>query len=358
MVSQHIIGLMSGSSLDGIDVVYCRIQEVDQALSYEILAANCMPLPENWKVKLKSAGDFSAKNFWRTHVEFGKFLGEIVMQFKEENRIADIDFVASHGHTIFHFPEQKFTTQIGEGAALAAACHLPVVCDFRTADIAHGGTGAPIVPIADWYFFRNYQFCLNLGGIANISAKNNEQIIAYDVVPCNQLLDVFSLEKGKVFDNEGWIARSGNTNTELLENLLQNSFHQQSSPKSLDNSFSKQLLPLFQQCSIENKLRTAVEYIAISIACEVQLAAKHLNINLHNSKMLVTGGGAFNKFLVERIAAHTPVEIVVPHATIIKFKEALAMALLGYLRWHHKENVFSSVTGARKNTINGSIFAD
>lgn len=356
MLSNHVIGLMSGSSLDGIDVVYCRINKVEKEISYEILASSCLPIPEVWKTRLKSIVSFSAKEFCETNSAFGKFLGEIVSRFINEHHIEQIDFVASHGHTVFHFPEKKFTSQIGEGAALAAACHLPVVCDFRAADVAHGGTGAPIVPIADWYFFHQFQFCLNLGGIANISAKNNERIIAYDVAPCNQLLDYFSEEKGVPFDNEGMIARSGKINSKVLDELLNNDFHRQSFPKSLDNGFSKQLIPLFSPCSTEDKLRTAVEYVAICLAREIHFAAEQLNMSLPGTKMLATGGGVFNKFLMERVSSLTPVEVVIPDATTIKFKEALAMALMGFLRWHQQTNVFASVTGAQKNTISGAVY--
>lgn len=357
VVEQFVIGLMSGSSLDGIDLAYCHIKEKSGQLACDILAADCIAYSEEWQSKLRLLPAVSARELWQAHAAIGKLLGETVVHFLQTHSIGKVDFVASHGHTVFHFPNEGFTTQIGDGAALATACKLPVVCDFRTTDVAHGGTGAPIVPIADLLLYKEYTFCLNLGGIANISAKSGSNIVAYDIAPCNQLLNFFAQQAGKEFDNEGYMARKGNISNVLLQQLQELEYHKMGAPKSLDNGFSKtQVLPLFTNMKVEDKLRTAVEYIANVLAMELQLAAEKVGANLHTAQVLATGGGAFNTFLMERIAALTPVKVIVPPTQVVKFKEAQAMALMGFLRWHGRANVLCAVTGANKNTINGAIY--
>jgi anhydro-N-acetylmuramic acid kinase len=355
-MEKKIIATMSGSSLDGIDVVYCKILNDSGKYSFEILEAECVSIPDFWIKKLRSAPALSGQELWHVHVDFGRFLGETVFNFRAKHRIDKVDFVASHGHTIFHCPEKKFTTQIGEGAALSAACGLPVVCDFRTTDVAHGGTGAPIVPIADVLLFPDFDFCLNLGGIANVTVKHKHGVVAFDVAPCNQLLDTFAREKGIPFDDRGKMAQKGNVNNALLKQLLQQNYHRIKFPKSLDNSYSKNLMAAFQKLSVEDKLRTAVEYIALAILNDWQQVIEKTGMNRNKGNLLITGGGAFNSFLVERIQSYLPVRVVIPNAVIVKFKEALAIALLGFLRWYHQPNVLASVTGASKNTINGAIY--
>lgn len=356
-MEKYIIGIMSGSSLDGIDLAYCCINEINGDFSFKILAADCIPYSNEWIKRLQNLPFASGKELWQSHTDLGRYFGEAVSGFIHEYKIRNIDFIASHGHTIFHSPSQKFTTQIGEGAAIASACNLPVVCDFRTSDVASGGTGAPIVPIADKLLFWQHDFCLNLGGIANISAKKSNEILAYDIVPCNQLLNAFAQELNMSFDDEGAIARSGKVENVVIESLLQIEYHKLLHPKSLDNSFSsKEVMPFFEKMTTENKLRTAVEYIAICIANDIFTLSKVLNINLENATLLTTGGGAFNTFLIEKITDKTAVKIIVPEKEIVQYKEALAMALMGFLRWEGKYNVLNSVTGANKNTVNGAIY--
>ncbi|OJV30875.1 MAG: anhydro-N-acetylmuramic acid kinase [Bacteroidetes bacterium 37-13] len=356
-MEKYIIGIMSGSSLDGIDLAYCHIKETNGNYSFEILTADCVPYSEAWVNRLRNLPLASGKELWQSHADLGRHFGEVVKAFIGKEEIGNVDFVASHGHTIFHFPEQKFTTQIGEGAAMAAACNLPVVCDFRTTDVASGGTGAPIVPIADKLLFCQYDFCLNLGGIANVSAKNSREILAYDIAPCNQLLNAFAQELNVDFDDKGAIAKSGKVEGKVLKAIMELEFHNKLFPKSLDNSFStKSVLPIFEQMATKDKLSTAVEYIANCVSKEIETVGEALGLGLENATLLATGGGAFNTFLMERIAAKTAVKIVTPQREIVQYKEAVAMALMGFLRWEGKANVLSSVTGANKNTVNGAIY--
>ena len=356
----HAIGVMSGSSLDGLDIALCKLEILNGNWRHEIITAECLPFSPEWKHQLLYTIFVSGKDLSELHSAFGKYIGECVHCFITQNNIQqNIDCIASHGHTIFHFPEEGYTTQIGDGAAIAAASGITTVCDLRALDVAHGGTGAPIVPIADKLLFTDYEFCLNLGGIANISAKKGDKILAFDVCPCNQLLDYFAQELNKDYDENGALAASGNTDEVKLQQLLANSFHQLSFPKSLDNSFSRiNAQPILESIegSIEDKLRTAVEYIAIQLANDFNVVAEALKINLKDSKVLVTGGGAFNGFLIERLKASTNVQVVIPDDDTIKFKEALAMALIGVLRLRGEVNVFSSVTNAKKDTVNGAVY--
>ncbi len=356
----HAIGVMSGSSLDGLDITLCKLETQNGIWKHEIIAAECLSLTSEWKNDLRDATKLSGKELWQLHTAFGKYIGESVHHFISQNNIQqNIDCIASHGHTVFHFPEDGFTTQIGDGAAIAAASGITTVCDLRAVDVAYSGTGAPIVPVADKLLFKDYNFCLNLGGIANISAKKGDKILAFDVCPCNQLLDYFALQLNKDFDENGALASIGNTDEEKLQQLLANVFHQLSFPKSLDNSFSKiNALPILESIegSVQDKLRTAVEYIAIQLAKDFETVAAQLNITLNDSKVLVTGGGAFNQFLIERLIALTNVQVIIPDDATVKFKEALAMALIGVLRLRGEVNVFSSVTNAKKDTVNGAVY--
>lgn len=372
MKEYRVIGLMSGSSLDGLDIAYCRFSVSENQWNFEILKADTIPFSDEWVQDLKYLPVTNAKNFWQTHAALGAYFGKLVKKFIAENHLqGKVDFVASHGHTIFHFPDKKFTTQIGDGAALAVHCGLPVVCDFRTADIALGGQGTPIVPIGDKLLFADYQLCLNIGGIANISCKTifsdcpteekQNQIVAFDICPANQVLNLFASKLGMPYDVDGNTAKGGKLHKALLEKLNAISFYHQPYPKSLDNSFTREaILPCFEEfdIAVEDKLRTYTEHIAIQIAAHIQLIVQKENITINRStKLLLTGGGAFNKFLTERIKHLSGVEVIVPSAEIVQFKEALVIALMGVLRMRNEVNVLASVTGAARNSIGGAVYS-
>ncbi len=370
MERYRVIGLMSGSSLDGLDIAYCEFAKQKGKWNFKILEAITLPYPEHFLPGLKDLTFISSKSLWETHTALGKFFGMVAKVFIEKYLPkSKVDFIASHGHTVFHFPEKRFTTQIGDGAAIAAASGLPVVCDFRTSDIAHGGQGTPIVPIGDKHLFPQYLFCLNIGGIANISCKTRppnlpkgeerKQIVAFDICAANQVLNALAAKLGKEYDTGGKIAAAGSINKELLRELNKLKYFSRTYPKSLDNSFSReQVLPVLEKSGIstEDKIRTSVEHIAMQVARHVQMIAKKEKIKLRGSEqILVTGGGAFNKFLVERIAALTKLNVVVPGDDIVKFKEALVIAFMGVLRMRGEINVLKSVTGASKDTVGGAV---
>ncbi len=361
MNSYRVIGLMSGSSLDGLDIAYCQFHVNDGRWSFKILKADVVVYPDEWIQEIKRLPVSTAKTLWETHAALGSYFGEQVNEFIQKNSLqSEVDLVASHGHTVFHFPEKKFTTQIGDGAAIAARTNLPVACDFRSADIADGGQGTPIVPIGDKFLFADYRFCLNIGGIANISCKTEKSIVAFDICAANQVLNSLANRSGKEYDENGEIAATGNINRELLDRLNTLEHYALSYPKSLDNSFSREaILPLLEefQISIEDKMRTYVEHIAVQIAKHIELIAKKEKVSFGaTEKMLVTGGGAFNRFLVEQIKAQTKLLIEVPDSELIKFKEALVIAFMGVLRMRNEVNVLRSVTGASKDSVSGAVY--
>lgn len=363
MSTYRVVGLMSGSSLDGLDIAFCEFSEENNQWTYKIIATDVVPFTADWIEKLKTLPTASGVMLWEAHAQLGAYFGKQVKAFIEKNALTGkVDLVASHGHTIFHFPGKQFTTQIGDGAAIAAQCHLPVACDFRTADIAQGGQGTPIVPIGDNLLFTDYRFCLNIGGIANISCKTDEanKIVAFDICTANQVLNCLAGTLGKEYDAGGEIAAKGNISGELLQKLNALAYFGADYPKSLDNSFSRDVvLPVIEaaQISVEDKLRTFTEHIAGQIAKHIEMIAHREKLTFTaKEKMLVTGGGAFNTFLIKRIKAQAKIDVAVPDENLVKFKEALVIALMGALRLRNQVNVLKSVTGAAKDTVGGALY--
>lgn len=357
----RVIGLMSGSSLDGLDIAYCEFTNDDNNWYFKILQTEVVEFSAEGILRIKSLSTSSAKEIAQAHTSLGNYFGKCVHEFIQKNSLQNkVDFIASHGHTIFHFPQKGFTTQIGDGAAIAAQTGLPVVCDFRSTDIANGGQGTPIVPIGDKLLFADYKFCLNIGGIANISCKTETAIVAFDICAANQVLNFLANTFDKEYDAAGEIAASGELNAELLAKLNEVKFCSQPFPKSLDNSFSHEtILPLLEefQISVEDKMRTYVEHIAAQIANHIQRIVKKEKITLSSpEKILVTGGGAFNTFLIQRIKAQTKLAIEIPNEELAKFKEALVIAFMGVLRKRNEVNVLKSVTGAKKDSVGGAVY--
>lgn len=348
----HVIGLMSGTSLDGLDIAFCRFVVENGVWNYEILQAETKPYPQMWKERILSLEKADAREFEQAHVDYGQYLGQHVSDFIVKYGIK-ADFVSSHGHTIFHQPEKRLTVQIGSGSAIAAACKLPVVCDFRSLDVALGGQGAPLVPIGDQLLFAPYDYCLNLGGFANISYLHEGKRIAYDICPLNIMMNPIAEKSGKPYDDKGAMARSGMVSTYILAEFNQLAFYRQQphTPKSLGKEWViDNMDPILDQYEIaENDLlATLCEHFAIHIA-------KVAGTN-KAAKMLVTGGGAYNDHLIERIKEHSAAQIVLPDKNTIEFKEALIFAFLGVLRMRNEINCLKSVTGARRDSSGGSIY--
>ena len=341
---------MSGSSLDGLDIAYCQFDYTGK-WTYALLKSKAAPLG-NWENKLKNATQLNEQELAQLSIEFAKYLAQEVQLFIQENKITEIDAVVSHGHTIYHYPEKGITCQIGDGQTLANLLELKVINNLRQKDMDAGGQGAPIVPIGDLHLFADYPICLNIGGIANLSIQLQNQMIAFDVCTANQILNYYANKLGLDYDDKGSIARKGKINTTLLNQLNNLDFYKNENPKSLDNSFRNQLIKIidFEEQNIENVLATYVEHIVI----QIYKAIKQHNID--QSKMLITGGGAFNTFLIERIQATLKAEIVIPNKDVINYKEAIVMAFIGVLNLRNEVNVLASVTGAKQDTVCGDVF--
>ncbi len=350
----HVIGVMSGTSLDGIDLVYVKIER-EKSYSFEILETNTVNYSEKWKKTLFEAFNFSGEKLTKLNVDYGKFLGEVINEFMQENKLKNIDFIASHGHTIFHQPHLNYTLQIGSGAAISAVTNIKTICDFRVQDVALGGQGAPLVPIGDKFLFSEYTFCLNLGGFSNISFEKDDQRVAFDICPVNIVMNHYTRKIGLEYDDRGKMASKGVLNKELLDELNNLPFYKDEQPKSLGYEYIVEtVLPMIDQYKLrlEDVLRTFVEHVAFQIANVVNISSDQ---NL-GEKMLVTGGGAFNDFLIDRLRELAKVEVIIPDKEIIDFKEAVVFALLGVLKDQNEVNCLKSVTGAKKDHSSGIVF--
>lgn len=346
----RVLGIMSGTSLDGLDIAQCAFRYEQDKWSYEIERASTYPYTIEWKEKLANAETLSGLNLMLLHNEYGNLIGLFVNTFLENSSVT-IDFISSHGHTIFHQPHKALTLQIGSGACIAAKTSITTICDFRTMDVALGGQGAPLVPIGDKLLFSNYDYCLNLGGFANISFDDKlGNRLAYDVCPVNIVINRLVEERSLSFDPEGSIARGGKVNETLLAALNGLAFYHQRGPKSLGKEWVlEHVLPLISTytISLEDKLRTFYEHIAFQMSRIAEFKDK---------KILITGGGTHNIFLQELFKARFSAEMSIPSKEVIDYKEALIFAFLGILRYRGEVNCLASVTGAKMNNIGGVIY--
>jgi anhydro-N-acetylmuramic acid kinase len=343
-----IIGLMSGTSLDGLDICYVEFEHLDNKWSYRIIKAESKEYPQDVKDKLATAQNMSALEYALFNSDYGLYIGKEVKEFMEKNKIKP-DYIASHGHTIFHQPSIRFTAQIGSGAGIAAESGVDTICDFRTTDVALYGQGAPLVPVGDRNLFGEYAYCLNLGGFSNISSDYGDKRIAYDISPVNYVMNYYTRTIGLEYDKDGEIARSGSVCSSLYNKLNALDFYNKKGPKSLGREWVEEIvIPTIDSfnISINDKLSTFCEHVAYQ-------TSRHIN----GGKVLITGGGAFNKYLVERMKYHAPqCEYVVPDSLTINFKEALIFAFLGALYVSDSPNCLSSVTGARYDCIGGALY--
>lgn len=354
----HVIGLMSGSSLDGVDLAYCRIITGAKP-AYKILHAVTYPYSAVMKKFLLQIRKKIPVDLNEIDKAFGVLYAIKVRNFLKEFSIQKVDFIASHGHTILHNPLHKKTIQIGSGKILSSFTNLTVVSNFRIADVLAGGQGAPLVPVCDAFFFNNYHACLNIGGIANISYVLNGKRLGFDVCPANQLFDSLAQKRNKTFDDKGKIAKSGKVHRGLLTTLSKKKFFSQHPPKSLDNAYIEKtfLKTIYEtRCSVADKMRTVNECFAMEIASTISKHAELENIHPAHYKLLVTGGGAYNTFLIRQIEKFAGIKIQLPDDDTIQYKESLAMCLMGVLRLENKTNFLPSVTGAKKAVSGGEIF--
>lgn len=345
---------MSGTSLDGLDMAYCHFSHKKGEWTYELIKGKSITYTHNWEQKLKTSANISAEQLLALDIAYGNFLGEQTKEFIKTDNL-EVDFIASHGHTVFHQPKKSFTLQIGSGQEIAIATEKKVIAGFRNKDVAFGGQGAPLVPIGDQLLFGEYAACLNLGGIANISFDMDNNRVAFDIGMANMLLNYLANKLDKTYDASGLIARSGKVDNNLLKQLNALSYFSQPFPKSLGYEwFLSDVQPIIDQSnsSIEDKLCTAVEHEAIQITNIFKSDMQQ------KGKVLITGGGAFNTFLIERIKHYTPknIKIIIPDADTIEYKEAIIFAFMGILRDRDEINCLKSVTGASIDVSGGEIF--
>ncbi len=361
MIDKHnIIGLMSGSSLDGIDLVDVDFWH-DGKWHFEIVAKGNYDYDDEWRNALSDAfygagvKTYENPSLKKLDIEYGQLLGQVTKQFIDKYHLKP-EIVASHGHTIFHRPQEHYTLQIGDGQALANECGIMVINDFRTEDVLKGGQGAPLVPIGDKLLFSDYPICLNIGGIANVSYDIDDQRVAYDICIANQALNYLANRLSLPYDKDGDIARSGHIDNQLFTLLNSHPFYSEKYPKSLGREFFEEnIKPLLEKRNdIADMMATFVEHIAYQIGNSINDC--NVKMQFIASRMLITGGGAKNKFMVERIQAHTKHQVFVPSDDIIDYKEALVFAFLGLLRSRNEINVLKSVTGAESDSSSGKIW--
>jgi anhydro-N-acetylmuramic acid kinase len=341
---------MSGTSLDGIDLAYCNFLRSDDGVwSFQFLETDIVNYSEEWKLKLKNAIELSQASLDSLNREYTEYLSKIILRFIDQRSIETIDAICSHGHTIIHQPEKGITLQIGNRPELAQLVGQMIVCDFRVQDVQLGGQGAPLVPIGDQLLFSEFDHCLNLGGFANISHNINEKRIAYDICPMNIVLNRYALEMGLEYDDGGKLAADGEIDLPLLKKLNDLSFYGQGPPKSLGLEWViSKIFPMIDKTTLQIKdiLRTFVEHIAIQVSSEIK----------KNSSVMITGGGAYNSFLINRLKSISGARVIIPDDRLVNYKESLIFGLLGVLRLRNENNCLASVTGAKRDHSSGQVF--
>lgn len=343
----NLIGVMSGTSLDGIDLAYVNIKE-DQSISASIHIAETIPYVAHWKLTLQHAHTLSKSDLVQLDKDYTQYLAQLINNFILKHGIELVDAVCSHGHTVLHQPDDGYTLQIGNRTELAQLIGLKVVCDFRVQDVAMGGQGAPLVPIGDRLLFSDYDYCLNLGGFANVSLEQDGSRIAYDICAVNTVLNKYAEQLGEAYDAEGAFAKAGTVNPQLLDLLNALPFYKKNAPKSLGIEWVYDtIVPLIQSFSLDARdvLATFTTHVAVQLRAQFRAG----------SKVLVTGGGAYNHYLLKLLQEDATVDYVLPDPSLIEYKEALIFALLGMLKLENKINTLASVTGASEDHSSGVI---
>ena len=344
------IGLMSGTSLDGLDICYAEFK-FDDKWGFQIKDSECIEYSADWKEKLGSAHEMSETELKQLDLEFGQFIGNHSKRFLAEINLPNPDLICSHGHTVLHEPDKGITLQIGDGQEVANITGITCISDFRSLDVSLGGQGAPLVPIGDRLLFSEYDACLNLGGFSNISFEHDGERVAFDICPINIVLNELAARLGKQFDEEGQLAQSGNLNEELLDGLNNLELYSGETRHSLAREWVESSVNPILKASglpVADLMRTFVEHVTIQIARVIEQ-------NLTDGRVLVTGGGTYNSFLMERLRYYSLADLVIPDNQTIDYKEALIFAFLGVLRDQGQINVLRSVTGAKRDSSSGVV---
>ena len=349
--SINVIGIMSGTSLDGLDI--CLVSfNCDDYSDFNIINSKTYNYSSDWTDKLSNAINLGLNELNKLDNEFGKLIGDNINKFILKIGNPKVDLVSSHGHTVFHDPKKGITKQIGKGSVIFDRTKISLICDFRTQDVELGGQGAPLVPIGDLNIFKNYKYCLNLGGFGNISIKKNKLIKAFDICPVNTVLNYYSKKLGYPYDKNGKFSEKGNVNYKLFNKLNSLEYYKTKSPKSLGIEFvNEKIIPLIDSFSINNNdiLKTFIEHIAEQINISIIE-------NKENESILITGGGTYNQTIIKKLKNKLKCNVIIPEKKIIDNKEALIFAFMGLLRFNNKINCLKSVTGASKDHSSGKLF--
>ncbi len=346
--SINIVGLMSGTSVDGLDICYVSFDNHDPS-KYEIIDCDTIDYDDNLKTKLKNVIEMDNDQIKQIDKEFGEFIGLNVLKFIKKNTLYKADLISSHGHTVFHEPEFNKTLQIGNGEIINKITKIKTVNNFREQDIQLGGQGAPLVPIGDKLLFDDYKYCLNLGGFTNISVKDSRTIFAYDICPLNTVLNHYANKLGYECDLGGKLSKKGVINIDLFNELNDLDYYKKSYPKSLGLEFViENIFPITEKYKIKEVdiLATYIEHASFQIKRNID----------NGSKVLLTGGGTFNDNLIKTLNHDSKINFIVPDKTVINYKESLIFALLGYLKINGKVNCLRSVTGASNDHSSGDIY--
>ena len=343
------IGIMSGTSLDGLDLAYCTF-EINEPKNFSIVRAETLPYSIEWLELLKMAGRTSSLQLAKIHADYARMVADLVNKFIVKNKLPAPDILAFHGHTLFHRPDLGFTFQLGSGSVLAAQTGIDTVSDFRSGNVAIGGQGAPLVPIGDANLFGQYDACLNLGGFGNISYHRQKKLIAFDICPVNMALNEWASKKRLPYDKDGVLASKGKVHETTLDALNNLSFYKKIPPKSLGREW-------YEEC-----FRPVLKIAALSVEDTLATICAHVGHQVANSfqdnsikTILATGGGAHNRFLIKTIAANCSAKLIVPESEITDFKEALTFAFLGLLRVQQKPNCLSSYSGSEHDHCAGTL---
>jgi anhydro-N-acetylmuramic acid kinase len=342
-----VLGIMSGTSLDGLDLAICMFSNSRNKWNYELLKSKTVSYTDELRKQLDHAPFLTGAELINLDTKFGIFIASQSKEFIAESGL-HVELICSHGHTVYHQPENGMTCQIGNGASIAAITVINTVSDFRRTDVALGGQGAPLVPAGDELLFSVYDYCLNLGGFANISYRSGNKRIAFDICPVNIILNLLARHKGNLYDEDGLEGASGNKDVNLLRKLNEIEYYRISPPKSLGREWVlREFMPVLESSDLPHtaKMRTVYEHIAIQIAA----------IPVQNKTMLITGGGAHNKFLLNLIKQYSGSNCVLPDNNLIDYKEAIIFAFLGLLRILEEINCFASVTGATRDSCCGVV---
>ena len=345
--SFNIIGVMSGTSVDGLDLCYVSFTK-DFLSNYKIISSETIDYPSNLKSNLINAINLDETKLKELDLKLGEFIAFSIEDFLQNNNLRRPDLISSHGHTVYHQPKILKTLQIGSGKVINKVTGVKTVNNFREQDVKLGGEGAPLVPIGDKILFKNYKYCLNLGGFVNISVKDNDQIFAYDICALNTVLNFYSKKNGYEYDKNGSLSKQGAINSDMFNELNKLNFYSKKNPKSLGIEFVKEVLfPLINKYQINSLdvLATYIKHVAFQIKKNIT----------GKEKVLLSGGGSFNKTLIQNLENYN-INYTIPENTIVNFKESLIFALLGYLKINNKTNCLKSVTGASRDHSSGDIF--